>query len=136
MNYKHIQAASPKESMHSELLMHMEGHEITIVDATSHPHFEFATWLTLKNTRHLPAILLLEYNDNAQQYWQIIDIATIRFKEGVVLLTGVVDLDVKQMNTMSIYLCHPSAALVCDIEEFRLNNQLLVGDYLEIANVA
>ena len=119
-----------------ELLMHLNSHELKSMVDTSNPYFEIATWLTLKNTKHLPAILLLEYTDRSGKFWQIIDIATIRFKEGVVLLSGSVDLGARRVNEINIYLCHPSSSLQCEIEELRINNQMLAGEVLETCNVA
>jgi len=111
MSFNRLQQNSPMENMHSELLMHLNSHDLNSVVDTSNPHFEIAAWLTLKNTKQLPAILLLEYVNNAGEFWQIIDIATIRFIDGVVLLSGALDLEAKRVNEVNIYLCHPSLEL-------------------------
>ena len=54
MDWDSSEVESPKESMHSELLMRLGRHDIQIPDRISNPRFEIAAWLKLKKTEHLP----------------------------------------------------------------------------------
>lgn len=136
MKWNQSTTPSPRKTMHSELLMHLDRNDIQISDRNSNPHFEVAAWLTLKNTEQLPAMLLLEYSDRSGSYWQILDTATIRSEKGTVLLSGVMDPKVHYLKEVNVYLCHPSPFIDCEIEELRFNNELIGLDYLETFNVA
>ena len=136
MNWDSLKVASPKESMHSELLMHLDRQDIEISDRTSHPHYEVAAWLELKNTEHLPAMLVMEYTDRNGSFWQILDTATIRSTKGKVLLSGIATPRVNHIKEISVYLCHPSPFIHCEVEELRFNDKLIEEDYLETFNVA
>jgi len=136
MDWNSLQVASPRESMHSELLMQLDRKEIDPEDRTSHPHFEIAAWLKLKNTEQLPSILLMEFTDKAGTHWTIVDTATIKASKGTLLLSGIVKPDVRHLMGVSLYLCHPNPMLVCEVEELRFNNRLIKNDYLSSFNVA
>lgn len=136
MNWDSLKVASPRESMHSELLMHLDRQEIEISDRVSNPHYEVAAWLELKNTDHLPAMLVMEYTDRKGSYWEILDTATIRSTKGKVLLSGVAKPTVNKIKEINVYLCHPSPFIHCEIEELRFNGKLIEVDYLETFNVA
>ena len=136
MDWNSLQVASPRESMHSELLLHLNRNDAQLSDRKLTPHFEIAAWLKLKNTEQLPAILLLEYTDRSGTHWQILDTATLRTSKGTVLLSGVLDPKVKHLSSVDVYLCHPSPFIQCEIEEIRFNNQLMHLDYLIDYNVA
>lgn len=136
MDWDYLQAPSPRESMHSELLMHIDRHEIELVDRTSNPRFAIAAWLKLKNTEQLPSTLLIEYTDLNGIRWQIVDIARIHMMKQTILLSGVVDLKVKKLKSIDLYLCHPNPAIECEIEELRFNDKLILRDFLENYNVA
>ena len=136
MNWDSLKVTSPRESMHSELLMHLTRQDIEISDRVSNPHYEIAAWLELKNTEHLPAMLVMEYTDKKGTFWQILDTATIRSTKGKVLLSGVATPTVNHINEINVYLCHPSPFIHCEIEELRFNSKLIEVDYLEKFNVA
>ena len=136
MNWDSLKVASPRDSMHSEMLMHLTRPEIEISDRVSKPQFEVAAWLELKNTEHLPAMLDMEYSDRNGSYWQILDTATIRSTKGKVLLSGVASPTVNHIKEISVYLCHPSPFIHCEVEELRFNGKLMEVDYLENFNVA
>ncbi len=136
MDYDFLLAPSPRESMHSILLLHINRHEIELADRTSKPHFEIAAWLKIKNTAHLPAMLLIEYQDLAGSKWQIVDTARIDTIKSTILLSGTVDMNVRKIKSIDLYLCHPSSNIKCDVEELRLNNKLMRKDFLEAYNVA
>lgn len=136
MNWNSSQIPSPKESMHSISLLHMPRRDIHVSERNSNPHFEIAAWLKLKNTERLPSMLLMEYRDKTGAYWQILDTATLRENKGTVLLSGAVDPEVKHLQEINLYLCHPSPFIDCEIEELRFNNELQQQDYLSEFNVA
>ena len=136
MNWDSLKVASPRVSMHSELLMHLTRHDIEISDRVSNPHYEVAAWLELKNTEHLPAMLVMEYTDRKGSFWQILDTATIRSTKGKVLLSGVATPSISHIKEICVYLCHPSPFIHCEVEELRFNNKLIEVDYLETFNVA
>lgn len=136
MQWDSLKVVSPRESMHSELLMHLNRHDLHISDRISNPQFEVAAWLTLKNTESLPALLLLEYTDRTGSYWQILDTATVRSNKSTILLSGVLNPEVKHLKEVNVYLCHPSPFIDCEIEELRFNNELIRHDYLEAFNAA
>ena len=127
---------SPKQSMHHELLMHLERREIDVSDRNSHPHFEVAAWLKLKNTEQLPSLLLMEYTDRDGEHWEILDSATIRTQKETILLSGSFEPEVNYIKDVNVYLCHPSPFLTCEIEELRFNNKRIETDYLEHFHVA
>ena len=127
---------SPKESMHSILLMHLDRRDIDVSDRTAHPHFEIAAWLKLKNTDQLPSMLLIEYTDRDGEHWEIIDSITIRTKREAILLSGTSEPETNYLKEVNVYLCHPTPFIECNIEELRFNNHLIKGDYLDNFNVA
>jgi len=136
MDWDQLQAPSPRESMHSSLLLHINRHEIDLANRTSKPHFEIAAWLKLKNTAQLPAMLLIEYEDLQGSRWQIIDTARVNAVKSTILLSGIVDMKVRKLKSMDLYLCHPSPHILCEVEELRLNNKLMRRDFLESYHVA
>ena len=127
---------SPKESMHSELLMHLERRDIDVSDRNAHPHFEIAAWLELKNTDQLPSMLLIEYIDRNGEHWEIIDSVTIRSKKETILLSGISEPEINYLKEVNVYLCHPTPFIECSIEELRFNDQIVKSDYLDNFNVA
>jgi len=135
MDWDYLKAPSPRESMHSILLAHLERHEIDDPDRRSDPHFEIAAWLNLKNTAQLPAMLLLEYSDKESRHWQIVDTARMHAMKCDILLSGAVDLNVKKIKTLDIYLCHPNQWISCEIEELRLNGKLIKIQSLNKYNI-
>ncbi len=136
MEWDHTQAPSPRESMHSILLLHTERHDIELKNRIANPHFEIAAWLKLKNTTQLPALLLFEYQDLNGSRWQIVDSARINTLKSIILLSGIVDLNVRKLMCFDLYLCHSNPNIICDVEELRLNNRLMRRDFLETYNVA
>jgi len=133
MDWEYLQAQtpSPRETMHSELLVHVNRHEVEIADRTTHPYFEIAAWLKLTNTAQLPSMLLIEYSDSNGSGWKIVDTARMHSMKGTLLLSGAVSLSVKILKGIDIYICHPNPALVCEIDELRLNGRLLRRGFLE-----
>ncbi len=131
MDWDYLQAPSPRESMHSILLMRINRHEIESADRTAKPHFELAAWLKIKNSAQLPSMLLIEYSDLSGKRWQIIDTARMHSMKGTILLSGIVDLKVKKLKEVDIYLCHPNPAIECEIEELRFNGKLIQNDFLD-----
>ena len=125
MDWDYLKAPSPKESMHSILLAHLERYEIQEADRRSEPHFEIAVWLKLQNTAQLPAMLLLEYTDKESHFWSIVDTARMHAMKCTILLSGAVDLKVKKIKSLDIYLCHPNPHIKCEIEELRFNGKLI-----------
>ncbi|MCP4411628.1 MAG: hypothetical protein GY808_03540 [Gammaproteobacteria bacterium] len=130
------QSPSPRENMHSILLLHINRHEVEIADRTSNPHFEVAAWLRIKNTAQLPAMLLIEYKDLNGSRWQTIDTARISAVKSTILLSGIVDINVRKLKSIDLYLCHPSTDIICEVEELRFNNKLMKRDFLQEFNVA
>ena len=136
MDWDYLQAPSPRESMHSILLMHVNRHEIELADRTANPHFELAAWLKLKNSAQLPSMLIIDYTDLGGKRWQIIDTARMHSMKGTILLSGTVDLKVRKLKGVDIYLCHPNPAIECEIEELRFNDKLIRRDFLDAYHVA
>jgi len=136
MAWESKKVANPKESMHSILLMHLDRRDIDVYDRTSHPHFEVAGWLQLKNTDRLPSMLIIEYLDRDGEHWEIIDSVTIRTQKKSILLSGISTPEINYLKEVNIYLCHPTPFIECIIEELRFNNKLIETDYLDNFNVA
>ena len=136
MDWDYLQAPSPRESMHSILLSHVNRHEIELADRTAKPHFEIAAWLKIKNSAQLPSMLLIEYSDLSGKRWQIIDTARMHSMKGTILLSGIADLNVKKLKGVDIFLCHPNPAIECEIEELRFNGKLIRRDFLDSYQVA
>ena len=136
MDWDYLQSASPRESMHSILLLHINQHEVEIADRTSKPHFEVAAWLKIKNSAQLPAMLVIEYQDSNGSKWQAIDTARVHAVKSTILLSGIVDIKVTKLKSIDLYLCHPSPDVSCEVEELRFNNKLMRRDFLEDYHVA
>ena len=128
--------ANPRDGTHSELLLHLSRRELHVDHLTSKPHFEIAAWLNLKNIQNLPSMLVIEYVSDDKKGWQILDTSRQHKSKGPVLLSGVVDLNVEQLEELDIYFCHPSPAIQCEIEELLLNNKEMRISDQEFYNVA
>ena len=131
-----LQAPSPRESMHSELLMHRNRHEIPVDMMAIEQTYDFAAWLKLRNTHDLPVLLLLEHTDFRGDVWHIIDSARIRNIKGSVLLSGQVAIKERRIQEMKLYICHPSPDLKVEVEELRFNGELIRKDFVDATNVA
>ena len=131
-----IPEANPLEGAHSELLLHLSRRELHVDHLTSHPHFEIAAWLHLKNIQQLPSMLVIEYVSDDEKHWQIVDTSRQHSSEGSILLSGVIDLHVEQLDELDIYFCHPSSAVVCEVEELLMNNKEMRLTDQEFYNVA
>ena len=81
--------ANPLEGAHSELLLHLSRRELHVDHLTSHPHFEIAAWLHLKNIQKLPSMLIIEYVTDDQSHWQIVDTSRQHSSQGSTLLSGI-----------------------------------------------
>lgn len=136
MEWDRLQAPSPRENMHSELLMQRNRHEIDIGDRTGAAQFEFAAWLKLKNTDDLPVMLLLEYTDSRSTRWHIIDTARVRNIKGASLLSGRAEIEVKRLQELKLYICHPSPKLIVEVDELRFNGDLVRKDFIDAFSVA
>lgn len=136
VDFDRLQAPSPRESMHSELLLTRNRHEIRpSLDSIGHV-FDFAAWLKIKNSQDIPVLLLLEHEDFRGEMWYIVDSARVRNVKGTVLMSGRVEIKEKRLKSLNLYICHPNPDLKVEVEELRFNGELVRKDYIEAFNVA
>ena len=124
-------APSPRESMHSELLLTLNKGEITSSsDGLGHT-FEIAGWFKLKNTHDLPALLIMEQSTQQNELWYLIDTARVSSRKGVVLMSGRVETKETRIAQINLYLCHPNPDITIDVDELRFNGQMYRKDFVE-----
>ena len=134
INFDRLQAPSPRESMHSELIMERNRNELrSLAEVNS---IEIAAWLKIKNTEDLPVMLLVEYQDSKSQRWAMVDTARVRNVKGTILLTGVVNVTGRQLQDLQLYVCHPNPGIDIQVEELRFNGSLVRKDYIDAINIA
>ncbi|NNJ72994.1 MAG: hypothetical protein HKP09_07410 [Enterobacterales bacterium] len=134
INLDRLQAPSPRESMHSELIMERNIHELKLL--ADPDMLEFAAWMKIKNSQDLPVMLLLEYKDTKSERWAMIDTARVRSRNSTILLSGKADVASRKLQEVKLYLCHPSDNIEVQIEELRFNGSLVRKDYIEATSVA
>ena len=130
------QAPSPRESMHSELLMHRNRHEIPGNYTQGAKSYQFGAWLKIKNSHDLPVMLIIEHVDFLGEHWQIVDTARVRNAKASILLSGSIEIKEKRIQDMRLYICHPNPDLHVEVEELRFNDQLIRKDFVDATNVA
>jgi len=134
INLDRLQAPSPRESMHSELIMDRNRHELKLLADSD--MLEFAAWMKIKNSEDLPVMLLVEYKDTNSERWAMIDTARVRSRNSTILLSGKVEVANRKLQEVKLYICHPSVNIDVQIEELRFNGNLVRKDYIEATSVA
>lgn len=132
IDFDRSQAPSPRESMHSELLLELT--KASIPSSARHRlghTFEFAGWLKLNNTHDLPALLIMEEVTARGVRWYLIDTARVRNLQGIVLMSGRVESKETQIKSLHLYICHPNPDIRVEVEELRFNGELVRKDYID-----
>ena len=136
IEFDRSQAPSPRESMHSELLLTLSRQDIPNTSHLGLGHtFDFAGWLKLKQTHDIPVLMILEQVTAQGETWVLVDTARVRNATGVVLMSGRIETKEQRIKELRLYVCHPNPHLQVEVEELRFNGNLVRKDYIDAANV-
>ena len=132
IDFDRLQAPSPRESMHSELLFELNKQNIPRASADGLGHTsEFAAWLKLKETHDLPALMIMEELTARGQRWFLVDSARVTNIKGVVLMSGRVETKERIIQSIQLHICHPNPHMTVQVEELRFNGHLVRKDYAD-----
>jgi hypothetical protein len=122
------QIASPIQSMPSQLLASLTAELIAGYTDKEQKKIEICAWLKIKNAALLPSMLVIEFKRRSSinlKHWKIIDTARISEQSSLILLTGSLGISPKNLTELNIYFCHPSDNIRLEVEELRVNSQLV-----------
>jgi len=133
IDFDRLQAPSPRESMHSELLLELSAQNIPKASPYGLGHtFEFAAWLKLKHTHDLPVLLIMEQKTKHASRWFLVDSARVTTIKGTVLMSGRVQTRDRILQSLELYVCHPNPQMTVMVEELRFNGHLVRRDCPEL----